>query len=49
MEARNLVPNASGYCAIEMKADSWGNVSYSNNHYGSSEPSCDVGAPRQGC
>lgn len=38
-----------GYCAIQVRADSFENVSYSENHYGSMEPSCDIGAPRDGC
>lgn len=31
---------------IQVHTDSWQNVEYNNNHYGSSEPSSDVGHPR---
>lgn len=44
-----LTMNRGSYCAIEVRADSWTNVTYRDNHYGSSEPDCDIGAPRDGC
>lgn len=40
---------SGGYCAIEVRADDFTNVDYHDNHYGSSEPSCNIGAPRDGC
>jgi hypothetical protein len=44
-----LTKNAGSYCAIQVKADDFTNVDYHDNHYGSSEPDCGVGAPREGC
>jgi len=45
-----LHKNAGGsYCAIEVNANSFQNVTHRDNHYGSSEPACDIGGPRQGC
>lgn len=44
-----LTKNRGSYCAIEVRADDWTNVTYRDNHYGSSEPGCGIGAPRPGC
>lgn len=37
------------HCAIQVNAGDWTNVDYRGNHYGTSEPPCDVGAPRESC
>ncbi|MGM0555821.1 MAG: right-handed parallel beta-helix repeat-containing protein [Myxococcota bacterium] len=44
-----LTQDRGSYCAIEVKASDWTNVDYHDNHYGSSEPTCDIGAPRDDC
>lgn len=45
-----LTKNEGGsYCAIQVRADDFTNVDYHDNHYGKSEPACDIGAPREGC
>ncbi|WP_157533069.1 right-handed parallel beta-helix repeat-containing protein [Haloferax profundi] len=41
--------NPSGWtneAIIQVHTDEWRNVSFNNNHYGSSEPSSDIGCPR---
>jgi hypothetical protein len=45
-----LTENEGGsYCAIQVRAPDFNNVTHHDNHYGDSEPDCSIGAPRSGC
>jgi hypothetical protein len=45
-EPRNSPSGWTTECIIQVHVDSWTDVTWSNNHLGSSEPASDIGCPR---
>ncbi|WP_459192716.1 right-handed parallel beta-helix repeat-containing protein [Halosimplex sp. J119] len=46
MEPRSTPNMWTDESIVQVHVDEWTNVEYSNNHYGSDEPSADIGCPR---